>query len=65
MIFLEKTDLNSDVALMPVETEDADLLSTVDTFLDDEKVEEAKPWSDESEKTKFLTVLDVPQEPKK
>ena len=37
---------------MPVETGDSDLLNTVNTLLTDETGEEAKPWSDESEKPK-------------
>ena len=55
---LKKTDLESDDVLMPVEIEDTDLLHTVNALLNDETDEEAKPWSEESEKTKILTVLD-------
>ena len=47
---------------MPVEIEDTDLLHTVNAILNDENGEEAKPWSEESEKTKILTVLDDHEE---
>ena len=43
---------------MPVEIAASDLLHTVNALLNDETGEEAKPWSDESQKTKILTVLD-------
>ena len=45
-----KTDTKSDDFILPVEIEDSDLLNTVNTLLNDETGEEAKPWSDESEK---------------
>ena len=45
---------------MPVEIEDSDQLNTVSTLLNDDTGGEAKPWSDVSEKTKILTVLDDP-----
>ena len=59
---LKKTDLESDDVLMPVEIEDTDRLHTVNPLLDDETDEEAKPWSEESEKTKIFTVLDDHEE---
>ena len=37
--------------------EDTDVLRTMNALLDDEKGEEAKPWTEELEKTKILTVL--------
>ena len=37
----------------------------MNTFLNDEACEEAKPWSDESEKTKILTVVHDPKEVEK
>ena len=60
----EKTDPKSDDVLMPVEIGDSDLLYTVNTLFNDETGEEAKPWSDESEKAKILTILDDPKEVK-
>ena len=60
----EKTDTKSDDVVIPVETEDSDLLYTVNTLFNDETGEEAKPWSDESETTKILTLLDDPKEVK-
>ena len=62
---LKKTDPKSDDVLMRVEIEDSDLLNTVNTLLNDETGEEAMPWSDESEETKILTVLDDPKEVEK
>ena len=62
---MKKIDTKSDDVLMPVEIEDSDLLNTVNTLLNDETGEEAKPWSDESEKKKILTVLDDPKEAEK
>ena len=59
---LKKTDLKSDDVLMPVVIEDTDLLHTVNALLNDETGEEAKPRSEESERTKILTVLDDPKE---
>ena len=50
---------------MSVEIEDSDLLNTVNTLFNDENGEEAKPWSDESEKTKILTIFDDPKEVEK
>ena len=55
---LKKTDLENYGVLMPVEIKDTDLLHTVNTLLNDENGEEAKPWSEESDKTKILTVHD-------
>ena len=62
---VKKTDTKGDDAFMPVEIEDSDLLHTVNALLNDEIGEEANPWSDESQKTKILTVLDDPKEMKK
>ena len=42
---------------MPVEVAGSDLLHAVNALFNDETGEEAKPWSDESEKTRILTVL--------
>ena len=42
---------------MPVEIEDSDLLHVVNALINGGTGEEAKPWSDESEKTRILTVL--------
>ena len=50
---------------MSVEMGDSDLLNTVNTLLNNENGEESKPWSDESEKAKTLTILDDPKEVKK
>ena len=61
----KKTDTKSDDVLMPLEIEDSDLLNTLNTLLNDETGEDARPWSDESEKTKILTVLDDPKEVEK
>ena len=47
-----------------MEIEDSDLLNTVNTLFNDETGEEAKPWSDESENAKILTILDDPKEVK-
>ena len=58
---MKKTDAKSNDVLMPKEIEDWDLLNIVNTFLNDETGEEAKTWSDESEKTKILTILDDPK----
>ena len=55
----------SDDVLVPVEIEDLNLVHTVNTLLNDETGEEAQPSSDESQKTKILTVLDDPKEMKK
>ena len=52
------TDTKGDDVLMPVEIADSDSLHTVNALLNDETGEEAKPWSDESEKMKILTALD-------
>ena len=58
-VLIKKTDTKGDDdVLMPVEIAASDLLHTVHALLNDETGEEAKPWSDESEKTKILTVLD-------
>ena len=54
---MKKTDAKSNDVLMPMEIEDWDLLSTVNTFLNDETGEEAKSWSDDSQKRKILTIL--------
>ena len=43
---------------MPVEIEDTDLPHAVNALTNDETGEEVKVWSDKSEKTKILTVLD-------
>ena len=59
---LKKTDLKSDDNLMPVEIKDKDLLHTVNTLLNDETGEEEKPWSEEVQKTKILSVLDDHEE---
>ena len=59
---LKKTDLKSDDVLMPVEIKDTDLLHTVNTLLNDENGEDAKPWSEKLDKTKILTVLDDHEE---
>ena len=61
---LKKTDLKSDDVLMPVKIEDTDLLHTVNVLLNVENGQEAKPWSEELEKTKILTVLDDHEEMK-
>ena len=60
----EKTDTKSEDVLMPVKIEESDLLNTVTTLLNDETGEEAKTWSDESEKPNILTILDDPTEVK-
>ena len=62
---MKKKDTKCDFVLMPVGIEDSDVLNTVNTLLKDKTGEEAEPWRDESEKTKFLTVLDDPKEMKK
>ena len=49
---------------MPVKIEESDLLNTVTTLLNDETGEGAKTWSNESEKTNILTILDDPKEVK-
>ena len=59
---LKKTDLKSDDVPMPVEIEDTDPLHTVNTLLNDESGEEAKPRSEEVQKTKILSVLDDHEE---
>ena len=51
---LKKTDLKSDDVLMPVEIEDTDVLHTVNTLLNDETGEEAKPWSEECAEEEHL-----------
>ena len=43
---LKKTDMQSSDVLMAVEINDADLLHTVNTLLNDETAEEEKPWSE-------------------
>ena len=60
-----KTDTKSDDVLMPLGTEDSDLLNTVNTLLNDETGEEKNPRSDDAEKAKILTILDDPKEVKK
>ena len=60
----EKTDTKSEDVLMPVKMEESDLLNTVTTVLNDETGEEAKTWSDESEKANILTILDDPTDVK-
>ena len=52
---LKKTDLKSEHVRTPVEIEDTDLLHTVKALINDENGEEAKPKSEESEKTKIST----------
>ena len=52
---LKKT--GSDV-LMAVEINDRNLLHTVNTLLNDETSEGEKPWSEEVQKMKILSVLD-------
>ena len=47
---MKKTEAKSDDVLVPMEIEDSDPLNTVNTHLNDETGEEAKLWSDESEK---------------
>ena len=59
---LKKTDLKSDDVLMSVKNKDTDLLHTVNTLLKDETGEEEKPWSEEVQKTKILSVLDDHEE---
>ena len=58
----KKTDLKSDDVLMPVEIEDTDLLCTVNTLQTDENGEAEKPWSEETQRTKILSVLDDHEE---
>ena len=59
---LKKTDLKSDDVLMPVEIEDTDLLCTVNTLQNDENGEAEEPWSEETQRTKILSVLDDHEE---
>ena len=54
---LKKTDLQSSYVLMAVEIKDTDLLHTVNTLLNDETSEEEKPWSEEVQRMKILSVL--------
>ena len=62
---MKKTDAKSNDVLVPMEIEDWDLVNTVNTFLNDETGEEAKSWSDDSQKRKILTILDDPKEVEK
>ena len=55
---MKKTETKVVDVLMPVEIADSDLVHKVNALLNDETGEEAKPWSDESEKKKILTVFD-------
>ena len=50
---LKKTDLQSSDVFMT-----ADLLHTVNTLLNDETGEEEKPWSEEVQRMKILSVFD-------
>ena len=54
---LKKTDLQSSYVLMAVEIKDTDLLHTVHTLLNDKTSEEEKPWSEEVQRMKILSVL--------
>ena len=47
---------------LPVEIMDTDLLHTVNTLLNDKTGEDKKPWSEEVQKTKILSVLDDHEE---
>ena len=55
---LKKTHLQSRDVLMAVEIKDTDLLHTTNTLLNDETSEEEKPWSEEVQRMKILSVLD-------
>ena len=55
---LKKTDLQSSDVLMAVEINNTDLLHKVNTLLIDETGEEEKPWSEEVQRMKILSVLD-------
>ena len=55
---LKKTDLQSSDVFMTVEINDTDLLHTVNTLLNDETGEEEKPWSEEVQRMKILSVFD-------
>ena len=55
---LKKTDLQGSDVLMAVEINDTDLLHTVNTLLNDETGEEEKPWGEEVQRVKILSVVD-------